>query len=210
MRIQHFYHVYADGNWQQAFEEHREALSHIRLPMDVTVGIVGSIENRARVLGKMPSNWWPVHTVQGHEQHTLRLIHQNAHLLTGPVLYAHSKGSANPTEWSDAWRRCMTHHLITEADVALDRLAGGADTVGVHWLTPEEHPDHVQIPYYGGNFWWAMPKHLVRLPEPSNETRYHAEAWLGTVRPENPVDLQPGWPGAACLHHGAPLWNDQP
>lgn len=199
--IQHFYHLYADGEWEQPLAEHMEALATIPQRMQVTIGIVGSIENRAKVLAKTPSSWWPVHWTEGFEQQTLELIYLNAWSFTGPVLYAHSKGAAYPTPVSDMWRGCMTRHLINDSSKVLAHLDAGADTVGVHWLTPEAYPDSVQIPYYGGNFWWSTAEHLRRLPPPSNETRYHAEAWLGTVRPDNPVDLEPGWPGAGCAHH---------
>lgn len=208
MTLHHYYHIYADGDWRLPLKEHIIALKRSHLLHDienVTVGVVGNIADRGRVIANVPEFWRVEQAKEGYEQFTLDVMY--ADLCAGRiaphdwVLYAHSKGAAYPTEVADDWRRCMTKHLITESSECRVHLLHGADTVGVHWLTPEEYPEQVQIPYYGGNFWWATGEHLLRLPAPSHETRYHAEAWLGTVPPAHPVDLQPGWPGGACSDH---------
>lgn len=203
--IHHFYHVYADGGWQQPVEEHVAALEVLDLDMRLTVGVVGRPANRVKVMQRM----WGVQGLDwvhgwdaGYEQRTLGLAFDTEFADDDLILYAHSKGAGHPLPGvSDPWRRCMTRHLITEGRSALEAFKHGADTVGCHWLTPAEHPDLVTIPYYGGNFWWATGAHIKRLPPPSDATRYHAEAWLGTVPPHRAVDLQPGWPGAGCAEH---------
>lgn len=202
--IHHFYHIYADGNWRAALEEHQRALSSLmeHNDVEVTVGIVGSQPNRQVVQNYLSRDWWKAEFDDGWEQQTLDLIFAHGGIEADDlVLYAHSKGAANPSDVNTVWRRCMTQKLIIDWRTPLAELAAGHDTVGVHWLTPEEHPDTVQVPYYGGNFWWASAAHIRRLSAPTYETRYHAEAWLGSVRPDRPKDLQPGWPGAGCKDH---------
>lgn len=200
--IHHFYHLYADGKWRTPWYEHLSSMMELgEEHINKTVCIVGSNENCMQARNCIPLSWNIEMYYDGYEQRTLDLIFGSGITDDDMVLYAHSKGSANVSQINDDWRRCMTRHLIDNWRNCLAEMAVGADTVGVHWLTPEEHPKTVTIPYYGGNFWWARGSHIRKLPPPSHETRYHAEAWLGTVRPEHPVDLQPGWPGAGCATH---------
>lgn len=201
--IEHYYHLYADGDWRPALSEHQEALRGLPLGR-VVVGVVGAPEARREALSVLPDWWDIVEADEGWEQVTLDALFKDLPRIKGPVLYAHSKGAANASDVNTAWRRCMTRSVVWHWPRALRALGRGHDTVGVHWLTPEEHPQAVQIPYYGGNFWWATADHLWRLPPPSHATRYHAEAWLGTVRPHNPLDLMPGWPGLGCAVHREP------
>lgn len=202
--IHHYYHVFADGFWRRPVLEHVAALDKITADMAVTVGTVGSMENRLQVIDTIQAEEYHGGP-EGYEQFTLDFLYRDLHngviADDDVVLYAHSKGAAYSTDVSDVWRRCMTRHLINGWRAALLALKGGADCVGCHWLTPEQYPDSVQSPYYGGNFWWATAAHLRSLPAPSHETRFHAETWLGTVRPEQPVDFASGWPGAGCRDH---------
>lgn len=200
-RVHHFYHLYADGSYLRPLREHLLALENNLPQASVTVGVVGTPENRAKAMRRLHKTWTVHEWDTGWEQRTLEVLFDRLPFLDGPVLYAHSKGSANVCDVNDVWRQCMTKRLIANPQTALTLLEAGADTVGCHWLTPEAHPKNVKVPYYGGNYWWASRDHLLRLPPPSWETRYHAEAWLGTVRPERPMDLMPGWPGAGCAHH---------
>lgn len=199
--IRHFYHLYADGDWRPALLEHLLAMETITDPVDAVVGVVGSKTNRKEAIRCLPDSWWYEEHEDGYEQRTLELIRQADIKPDDLVLYAHTKGAGNPSLLNTGWRRCMTKNLIRGWRTAVGHIFDGADTVGVHWLTPEQYPKQVQIPYYGGNFWWATGDHILQLPPPSYESRYHAEAWLGTVSPDNPVDLQPGWPGEGCAYH---------
>jgi hypothetical protein len=74
------------------------------------------------------------------------------------------------------------------------QLLGAYEAVGSHWLTAEEFPESVQIPFFGGNFWWARSSVLVRAGMPDMATRWHAEAWLGMGNPSPIYDFHPGWP----------------
>lgn len=196
--ISHYYHIFVDGNWRKPWSDHMKALKG--LPVDrFVVGVVGSPLARRRFLrevGDVVPRY--VGWDEGYEQQTLRLIHEDLGNISGHVLYAHSKGAFHDTDVNMYWRRCMTRNLVNSHaySYALDY-----DVVGCHWLTPEEYPEQVQIPYFGGNFWWSSVEHLGKLSPPSDETRYHAEAWLGTVRPDKVLDLAPGWPGLGCSQH---------
>lgn len=206
--IRHFYHLYADGAWGQPLAEHVAAWRTVTAPKQLTIGIVGSVHNVGLAGDTLPDLLDDYDAVDvsggcGWEQDTLRLIVQALPNMYGGdlVLYAHTKGAANPSVTNTAWRGCMTRNLVRGWRSATQAVGNGADTVGCHWLTPQKHPRSVRVPYYGGNFWWATPEHLKRLPEPSDESRYHGEAWLGTVPPNNPADFAPGWPGAGCVNH---------
>lgn len=206
MTVHHYYHIYADGDWKPALSEHLSAMKEGFPSQPLTdASVVGSPPSVMETYGSLPLDWDVYLFDDGWEQRTLRLIYEDVQNgLIEPddqVLYAHTKGAANPSAINTAWRGCMTRHLVSGADKALALLAEGADTVGCHWLTPEEYPESVLTPYYGGNFWWATGAHLARLDAPSNDTRYHAETWLGSVVPHNPVSLATGWPGLACAHH---------
>lgn len=204
--IHHFYHIYADGAWRVPLQEHAEAISKITEPIKVQVGIVGEVQaNRISVMKQVLNLGWDVVTTdeRGWEQITLDVIWATALEITGPVLYAHTKGAANCTPVNHAWRRCMTRNTIGMWEDILDALGDpdrDLDLVGSHWLTPEAHPEMVQTPYFGGNFWWASHHYLRDLPPPSTESRYHAEAWVGQNEP-NIWDLRPGWPGLDCRSH---------
>lgn len=200
--IRHFYHLYADGLWLPPLLEHLVALRSLP-PMLTTVGVVGSPANRRKAIAWLDPSWQVEEFDDGHEQRTLDMLFASLMLdeVDGPVLYAHTKGASDPSRLNVDWRRCMTQKLIACPTRALVLLGKGWDTVGCHWLTPEEYPRQVQIPFYGGNFWWASAAHLRRLPAPSHASRWHAESWLGTVRPSSPADLAPGWPGVPCRTH---------
>jgi hypothetical protein len=196
--IHHYYHLYADGAFEQPLAEHIEAISKITEPIEVKVGLVGSPINLDRAANALPDAWKVCALAnKGWEQVTLKALHRDAPELNGAVLYAHTKGAANPSKVNDAWRRCMTRNVIERWKANLQM---NADVIGCHWLTPQQHPESVQIPYFGGNFWWASSAYIRTLNEPSMESRYHAEAWLGTGDPRA-LDLAPGWPGLHCTSH---------
>lgn len=203
--IHHFYHIYADGQWQVPLREHAEAISKITEPIKVEVGIVAkSQENRIEAMeATLALDWDVIMTTDcGWEQETLEMIWANALEINGPVLYAHTKGAANNTPVNHAWRGCMTRNTIGRWEDALDRLSE-YDLVGSHWLSPERYPQVAEAglgPFFGGNFWWANPVYLRDLGMPSGATRYHAETWVGQNDPKV-WDLRPGWPGLGCRSH---------
>lgn len=201
-RVRHYYHLYAvSGRWPSILRRHLHALAQADVDWDLVVGIVGSGRNVLDVVRQLPEGTrvetWP----DGFEQRTLNLIREDIQAgYEGPVLYAHSKGAGFPVSVSAVWRQCMTR-IVRDAQDCLAQLDAGADTVGCHWMTKEQFPDSVEIPFYGGNFWWATSEHLRKLGPPVEDHRHWAEAWLGSVPPQNPVSLVSGWPGAACRNH---------
>lgn len=194
--IRHYYHLYADGQWQEPVAEHLAALATIDVPLDVTVGLVGSPDNRAAardaLAGLAVSRW--VQADGGWEQVTLAALRADlAYVHSGPVLYAHTKGAHDPSPINVAWRHSMTRRVVAGWRECLDRLAE-VDVVGCHWLTRAAYPRLVDNPFFGGNFWWAHPDYLRHLPALDYDTRWDAEKWVGQGRPRV-HDLLPGWPG---------------
>lgn len=208
----HYYHVYADGAyWRDAVLEHAEALRAVDVDYQLIIGIVGAQDNRdsARTFlsSLFSSKLAIIHEFEdGWEQRTLQILRDDvsAGAVDGLVLYTHTKGSANKTHDSEPWRSCMERNVVAAWKLATSLLESNeADTVGVHWLRKQEWPDRVDIPFYGGNYWWTTTKHLKKLPAIDHSHRWGAESWLGTVVPERPADLVPGhlWPGTPCNSH---------
>jgi hypothetical protein len=193
MTIDHFYHVYAGGQWEQPVEEHLQALYQSGLAEHIEhmyVGYVGPID-RIAAAEKAITNAVPCTTITrsatGWEQETMGLI---PHYLSGnPVMYAHTKGSSDPSPINIAWRRSMTIECILNWPRALDALQS-YDIAGCHWLMAADMKW-----FFGGTYWWATSDYLRTLPAIGNENRFQAEHWVG-LNPEVKVfDLKPGHPG---------------
>jgi hypothetical protein len=202
--IRHYYHVYADGAWKEPAQEHMRALNSLP-PMRMTVGIVGSSKNRSCVhnylrhlsyLCDVDNVVDYVEAETGFEQVTLERLHDDLGRdpYRGPVLYAHTKGASDPTDFNADWRRSMTR-IIAQGRTPLDLLRH-VDAVGCHWLRPEDWshvPEFGYTPFFGGNFWWAQADYLRTLSA-IGRGRYEAERWIGEGNPAV-ADLLPGWPG---------------
>lgn len=143
----------------------------------------------------------------GWEQVTLNALRVAARQFDA-VLYLHTKGVTAPSEWNTAWRRSMLSGVVGQWRRCVDAiLSGGMDAVGCHWLTPEQWPELVTVPYFGGNFWWGYGPFLATCTPPLNTSRYEAEVWLGRNDP-TVLDLAPGWPSPQTLigeSHGLQL-----
>lgn len=196
--MKHFYRLYCgyDARWQPVLDEHTVALAASGGQWEVTAGVVGPESERVRVADRLPGQVG-AEADAGWEQVTLRALRRWA-LEAGPdepVLYAHSKGVTHyddtETLLETAWRRSMTRFLVGGWGQCV-KLLKDHDLVGCHWLTPETHPVIV-TPIFGGNFWWARAGYLAQLPEPGDESRFHAEGWVGQANPHI-ADLNPGWP----------------
>lgn len=212
MTIEHYYHVYADGegDWLNAIEEHCDALSVISKPFNVYGTIIGTDANiklaRATLtdrLSKMADSIFFQEAASGWEQPTLEQMHSMSHQHDNPILYCHTKGSANPSPFSISWRQSMTKHLIYRWDECLEKL-NEVDAVGCHWLTKVEYPEFIEIPIFGGNFWWATAKYVRQLPPLDYDSRHDAEAWLGRGNPST-YDLLRGWPALEVFERGRSL-----
>lgn len=195
-RFHHFFHCFADGDWVRPVTEHMTVLDQITIPFRVTCGVVGSPENRAAAINCLPDSWETIEFDSGFEDLTLELIKDR--LTDLPVMYAHTKGSGFPMEYSDAWRRCMTRQVVGGWRTNLQALQT-YDLVGAHWLTPDEWAG-LDSPFFGGNYWWAGADHLRKLGPVSTTTRFASERWIG-LAPARVLNLVDGWPGPSCQQH---------
>lgn len=121
------------------------------------------------------------------------------------VLYFHSKGVTHPGDATyHAWRKCMDRCVLTEWRRCVHDLQH-FESVGPHWLTPEQHPGMVKTPFWGGMFFWATARFLLTLPSipqapQCREDWFLSEGWIG-MGPRRPRvrDYRPHWPSlAAC------------
>ena len=203
MRLAVYHHVYAVRGWKKILGEHVHALVDSRLDRaaDIRFGIVGPdhqpalVENYLRVrlkhevVTQEPEGW---------EQVTLAALYAAA--MTDDfdaVCYLHTKGVTEPNEWNTAWRRSMLRGVVTLWEHCV-KMLDEVDAVGCHWLTPEQWPEQVATPFFGGNFWWARADYVRSLGPCANEHRHQAEAWIGLGSP-SVADLAPGWPHWSTL-----------
>jgi hypothetical protein len=117
------------------------------------------------------------------------------------VMYHHTKGAIHKGEiLYDAWRKRMMNCCTSNWRQCIKDLDEGYESIGCHWLTPEQFGPAVKAPFWGGNFWWAKASFLNTLPQlrqtaDTREQFYDAESWIGWG-PRRPLvkDYYPGWP----------------
>lgn len=100
MRVTHFYHCYAAGDWQLAVSEHLDALEESGFDGRFVLGLVGSASERAEAYRAIAERRRPDRIVEAErawEQLTLHAVRRHAIRAKGVVLYAHTKGAAHPT-----------------------------------------------------------------------------------------------------------------
>lgn len=188
--ISHFYHVYANGLWQDPVREHLDALisSELYDNLDnVFVGFVGSEENVDKAKEYLSSriNYTAVaQQEEGWEQVTMKHVRFHAHAYDGITFYAHTKGAHDPSRINIEWRKSMTYFNVIRWRDAVHHLKT-FDTVGTHWCNNA---------FWGGTYWWANNFYLRRLPDVCNEDRWDAEEWIGLADLKMVYDMNPGWP----------------
>lgn len=215
-KLYHFYHIYADGQWQTPVSEHIKALKKWDLINNLAafkVGIVGTAENRTQVIQYLINERinFDVITQQdnGWEQVTQIPLHTFALDNDGYVLYAHSKGSANPEQPNQSWRKSMTYYNVGQWQTAVQKLDEGFDAVGQHWMFPSHHsPEHKGWPFFGGTFWWTSLAHIRTLGQPSLEHRHVAEGWIGEQYYNKEMKCF-DFTGHISAHPCYSLWNEQ-
>jgi hypothetical protein len=184
------------GDWEIPLAEHLDALDesgYWQAGHTVTFGIVGILGERRKVedmLARRVDGYDAIRADSGNERVTLAAVAAYARDHDGAVMYAHTKGAAHPSEMRNRWRWTMTRLVVRDWARNLERLEDH-DTVGCHWLTPEQYPALVHTPFYGGNFWMADCEYLRTLPPIA---RGRGEGWVGLGDP-HALDLYPGWPG---------------
>jgi hypothetical protein len=188
------------ANWKAPAVDHFNGLNNAGFEGDVVVGLVGGFKQRQEArawLNERRSDWiLGVVADEGFEMVTLNVMHQwakrrDTHPST-PVLYTHGKGSFQASLYADCWRKNMIGHLVGGWRECVKSLHS-VDAVGCHWLTPESDPEKIDIPMFGGNFWWANAGFVAALPPIGWSNRWEAEGWLGKGNP-TVKNLVPGWP----------------
>jgi hypothetical protein len=199
----HFYHIYADGQWQRPLGDHIKALKKtelINFLEPIKFGIVGSDFNLKEVINFIESqniNYEIVnHQHYGWEQVTQNKIYEFAQDNNGLVFYAHTKASYRGDPGQHEWRETMTYYNVVRWKECIDAL-NDHDTAGCFWMTPlpqmTEHSGHKS--FYAGTFWWTTLNYIRKLPAPNMEHRYRAEGWIGLANEVKPFSFAPGWPG---------------
>jgi len=216
--IHHFYHIYADGQWQQPVEEHIRALKESGLVHRCTmyVGIVGSDDNRQAVkdyfiaVGKKGGIIAEATTGRG--QVTQIPKWEIAQHKDGFILNAHSKGASNPSDVNIRWRRSMIWHNVIQWRLAVEKLKDHG-TYGCHWIQPlvSGMPEHRQGNWmYAGTFFWCRAVIMRTWMRPPLNHRHEAEGWIGYKYAEEPWpvwDCTPYFPNTNTFMDG---WINDP
>ena len=198
MKIAHFFHVYADGHWEDIARAHVEELESSGLLEeldDLFLGIVGTPEARKQVKAALPGVVI-AEADTGWEQVTLQAVHEFAKTETAKVFYAHTKGAWSNSELAKQWREAMTYATVTrwrECVKALDLM----ETAGPYYIQSGEEPHKEHKHFFGGNFWWARSEYLAKLPPVKTEHRFQAEGWIGL-----------GVPTVTIMKRGYPTWGN--
>jgi hypothetical protein len=192
MRLTHFYHVYADGDWFTPAVEHLEELvvsGLIDNLDDMFLGIVGSPANRKKVKFELPGVV-VAEADEGWEQVTLKEVHKYVQESDDAIFYAHTKGAGSKSPLATNWRVSMTNDTVTRWQECVTALRDH-DAAGPFWLksVEQEHAEHDF--FFAGNFWWARSDYVRTLPPVKTENRFQAEGWIGLGRPRV-KDMRPG------------------
>lgn len=203
--MRNYYHIYAAGQWQGPVAEHVAALKESGFDGELLVGIVGPSVPVVDFLRSTGIEFTVVaRDIEGWEQVTLEALRAELPFHDGPVLYTHTKGASDASEWNHAWRRSMTMSLVGGWRESVAKLGDGYDAVGCHWLDPGKVQPYPMggTPIFGGNFWWANVGYLRTLPPLSLDSRHEAETWVGQGNPRV-FDWTPGWPGWRSINKAA-------
>jgi len=205
--IYHFYHIWADGDWQESVEEHINALERsnlIRVLSSFEVGIVGNRENIDSVKTYLKNRGIAYNvcseSIEGYEDITLNAI-RLYNKEDGYVLYAHTKGSYTQSQGNTNWRRNLTRRLVMEWMNCIDLLDDYSAIGSRYFVLKDGLPEETDISQqplinfrcissskiearkgvFFGNFWWSHLRYLKQLKPLGKlnlDTRFEAEHWL--------------------------------
>lgn len=209
--IYHFYHIYADGRWQEPVTEHLDALLRFGLYdnlISFNVGIVGNIENRNAVKNFLSSyNLQKLiycnETDSGWEQETQDSLHDHSQNNEGLILYTHTKTAVNYNDLHVRWRKSMEYYNVVRWADCVNFLNNGHSGVGCYYTPIPSKLDDSMDGYYAGTFWWSHCKYVRLFPRVARGNRYDAEGWIGFLKPSveksgnhfNQYDWTPTHPG---------------
>ena len=206
MKLHHFYHIYADGKWEQPVSQHFKSLIisklYESLNSSIKIGIVGTNNNVENVKNFLQQNNYNYEIIDikenGWEQITHQKMYDYSHYNDGYVLYAHTKGSSNQEYPNIPWRETMTKYNILNWKNCINKLDEGYETVGIYWIKSPS-PEHIgHNNFYAGTFWWTSLSFIRNLPPPNYEHRHKAEGWIGInehIKPIKSFSFIEGWPG---------------
>ncbi len=202
MDLGHYYHLYSQGIWQEAWKEHITALidSSLYEHLDfIKIGMVGDKQSREYAIDIVKQHnkvEIAAESDSGFEQVTHDVIEQD---IKSPgksfkVLYCHSKGAANHRHDQDNWRREMTNGTVYHWKECVD-LLDQYDAIGCRYrASPFRH--------LSGNFWWATSSYLSTLAQISYTYRDDAEAWIGQgSKGGTLVEIDPSFPDLNVTPH---------
>jgi hypothetical protein len=195
VKIYHFYHVYADGKWEDPVKEHIDTLRKYNLYDSINkmfIGFVGNSDNIFKVkqflndkidyetLDEQPTGW---------EQVTLKHVQDHANSnIDDCIFYAHTKSSWDSRQININWRKSMTYYNIVKWQECFEKLTNH-DTIGCHWVK------NMGINgIWGGNYWWATCQYISQLPSLTYNKRHDAEEWIGSIKEKSMHDMNPGFP----------------
>ena len=207
-----FYHYRLSGGWPAISEPHAARIFAAQME---ALGVSGLAEAASKIMAMAASvadtmaaaPFLPAKTMSialGDAATELpTLCHLQVFAQNNPdwyIFYHHIKCATRSDNLCRVWRECMTRRLVLGWRHCVALLDSGCDSVGCHWLTPEQYPALVQSPFWGGNFWWAKASFIDTLPKlPLDGDRFLAEKWIGTgIRRPRVFDLHPAWPSMEC------------
>jgi hypothetical protein len=191
MNIVYFYHIYADGMWEEPVTEHFKALIDSDLYSNLkqfNVGLVGSLENRLKIKNFINNYNFKVNICNesdsGWEQETLDSLHDfcKNDKEKNYIVYTHSKTATNNSDLHVRWRKTMVYYNIIKWRECFLLLEDKVSAVGCYYLKMTEKLSDEMDGFFGGNFWWTHSQYLKDFPEVTRTSRYDAEGWIGFLK----------------------------
>lgn len=210
-----FFHIYADGKWQEPVKEFLHGYRKWGLIDNVSIlriGLVGSPQNRAEVSQYLIYEKIDFEVVAkenaGWEQVTQKKLFDFAQHRDGAVLYIHTKGASRQDGVNELWRRSMYYYNLSQWKLAEQKLTEGYDAVGQHWMYPtKHHPEHRGSPFFGGTVWWTTLAHIRKIGSPPTFIRHDAEGWIGY---QYGFDMKTyDYTAKICSHPGHAAWTPE-
>jgi len=213
-----FFHIYADGKWEEPVKEFLQIYRDSDLILNVNVlrvGLVGSEINQSKVIQYFINERIEFEVVarasKGWEQVTQNKLYDFALHNDGLVLYCHTKGASRQDGVNELWRRSMYYYNIGKWRLAEEKLNNGFDVAGQHWMFPTKmHPEHMGCPFFGGTVWWTSLAYIRKIGKPPANQRHDAEGWIGYSYFNNEEKIKAfDFTAHLCSHPGHIAWTPE-